>query len=110
MTYEEKMRLARTGDYSDEAASMRLRAARMMSGLSQLALGKEIGVGKAAVNNMENGRSYPNKKAFIFFHQSQRLDANYFVLGEFRQLPSDVQEGIFPLLAELSNDADPQSN
>lgn len=106
MTFEEKEQLARTRDSSMEAASMRFRAARRAIGLSQEQFGAAIGKGKAAINNAEKARSFPSRDMMLFLHREHRIDFNFLIVGEYAQLPGDVQDRLFSALADLKNEAD----
>lgn len=99
MTYDDKVALARTGDFSKEAAAVRLRAARMAAGLSQEELGKAAGISKAAISNSEKALSFPGRSALIFLYQAHRIDLNFTMAGQFAQLPGDIQEALFSALA-----------
>lgn len=106
MNYEEKRRLARTGESEKIAASVRLRAARRVTGLSQEELGRAGGVKKAAVSNAENGSAFPNRSILIYLHREHRIDLNFMINGDFAQLPGDVQESLFASLSALEDDPD----
>lgn len=106
MDYEEKRRLARTGSADEQAAALRLRAARAYSGLSQEEFGKAGGVKKAAISNAENGRAFPNRSVLLFLHREFRIDFNFMIHGDFAQLPGDVQERLFDALSFLENEKD----
>lgn len=106
MDHNEKRRLARTGDAEKDAAAMRLRAARLVSGLSQEALGAAGSVKKAAISNAEKGLAYPNRSVLLFLHRDLRIDFNFMIHGDFAQLPGDVQSSIFDALLALEHESD----
>jgi len=104
MTFDEKERLARIRDSSKEAAGLRLKAARLFTGLSQEQFGLKAGVGKAAINNAEKARAFPGRDAMIYLHREHRIDFNFLIVGEFVQLPQDVQDRLFENLVIASNE------
>lgn len=106
MTYEEKAALARTSDFSKEAAALRLRAARNAVGMGQTELGKAIGISKAAISNAENAASYPGRSTMIYLYRAHRIDINFLMCGEFTQLPGDVQEKLFSAILNEKNEQD----
>lgn len=103
MTPNEKRRLARMSDTSKEAAGIRLRAARRAAGLSQEELGSALEKSKQAINNSENGLSYPSRDALIYLYEEHRIDLNFTVYGAFSQLPGDLQERLFAELFEIES-------
>jgi transcriptional regulator with XRE-family HTH domain len=111
MNYERKELLARTGDGSNEAAAIRLQAARKAIGLSQTALGEFGGVKVAAINNMEKARSYPARSVMMYLFREHRIDFNFLIAGSFSQLPQDVQDRLFSCLEAIeASISDPKSN
>ena len=106
MDYEEKRALARTGDFSKEAAALRLRAARRAAGLGQADLGAAAKITKAAISNSENAQSYPGRSVMIYLYREHRIDLNFMICGEFSQLPGDVQETLFSALEAESHESD----
>lgn len=106
MDFETKERLALTRDDSKEAAAIRLKAARLYTGLSQEELGKRGGIRKSAINNIEKGRSYPARPLMTYLFREHRIDFNFLILGVFSQLPSDVQDQLFPMLEDVHNEWD----
>jgi transcriptional regulator with XRE-family HTH domain len=106
MEFAEKERLAKTRDAGVEAAGCRLRAARMVAGLSQEQFGAAVKKGKAAINNAENGRSFPSRDMMLLLHREHRVDFNFLIHGEFVQLPQDVQDRLFEKLSALDSERD----
>lgn len=106
MEYSEKRRLARTGDADKEAAGIRLRAARRVSGLSQEDLGSAGGVKKAAISNAEKGMAYPNRSVLVYLHREFRIDFNFMIHGDFAQLPGDIQDLLFDALSDVESESD----
>jgi len=110
MTFEEKEQLARTRNSSKEAAGLRLKAARLLTGLSQEQFGLKAGVGKAAINNAEKARAFPGRDAMIYLHREHRVDFNFLIVGEFVQLPQDVQDRLFEKLVIAGSEPGQISN
>jgi transcriptional regulator with XRE-family HTH domain len=106
MDFEEKKRLARTGDAEKPAAAIRLRAARAAIQFSQEQLGKAGGVKKAAISNAESGSVFPNRTVMQFLNREHRIDFNFLINGDFVQLPGDVQDRLFFALANLESATD----
>ena len=106
MEYDEKKRLSRLGEADKDAAALRLRAARLVTGLSQDGLGKAGGVKKAAVSNAEKGMAYPNRSVLLFLHREYRIDLNFMINGDFAQLHGDVKDKLFQALLSLESGPD----
>lgn len=107
MDYEDKRRLARTGDFSLSAAAVRLRAARAVAGISQEELGRHGGVKKAAMSNAEKGSAYANRATLAYLFREHRIDFNFMIHGDFVQLPGDIQDRLFDALALIERGEDP---
>ena len=99
MMIEEKERLARLGDMSIEACAYRLRAARRFTGMSQTDAAHQAQVANNALNNMEHARQFPNREVMRYYYRAHRIDFNFFIHGDFAQLPGDVQEKLMAALA-----------
>lgn len=110
MDTEEKERLARTGDMSDEACGLRLRAARESTGRSLSVMAGDIGIGETTYQNAEAGRNSPSLKTMRHFYREHRIDFNFLVYGLYNQLPSDVQERLFPALVSANDALDQKSS
>ena len=110
MDFLTKERLAMTRDSESKAAAIRLKAARLYTGLSQDDLGAMGGVKNAAISNIEKGRSFPGRPLMTYLFREHRIDFNFLIYGEFAQLPSDVQERLFPFLQSAHNEWDRVTN
>ena len=95
-----------SGDTSKQATGTRIKAARLLAGISQRELGEAGGVGKTAVTNLEKGKSYPNRDILIYFYRNHRVDLNFLVLGHHTQLPVDVAGRLYDQLVALHNKPD----
>ena len=98
MTFEEKARLARHGDISDAAVSLRLTVARTLANPSQKAFADQLGINQKTYNSMEK-RGAPSREVMRELYRAHRIDFNFIIYGDFVQLPGDVQERIFRALA-----------
>jgi transcriptional regulator with XRE-family HTH domain len=110
MDYRDMERLALRNRADKAAAGWRLLAARTCVGMSQDQVGAIIGKGKAAVSHMENGRAYPHRAVLLFFYRQHRIDFNFFMNGDFAQLPADVQDRLFAAIASLGNPPGPSAD
>lgn len=108
MGIEARDRLARAGDWSDEAAGWRLEAAIRTTGLSKTAFAKKSGQQLTAVINSTKGRSHPSKQSMRALYRFYRIDPTFIMFGDYGQLPSDVQDRIFAELEAVTSEADPQ--
>ncbi|MEL6377979.1 MAG: XRE family transcriptional regulator, partial [Pseudomonadota bacterium] len=101
MNFEQMKQMARTGSYTNEAAAHRLLAARKACKLSQSDLGAAVSRNATTIIAIEKARQLPSWALMMWFHNHHRIDVNFFVAGEFSQLPGDVQEMLFESLKEL---------
>ena len=110
MDFETKQALARTGHSDLMASAVRIKAARLCIGQSQEELGGHAGVKKAAINNVEKGRSYPGRSLMLYLFREHRIDFNFLILGHFVQLPGDVQDRLFGALEVVNSEWDQEAN
>lgn len=110
MDYRDMERLALRNRADKAAAGWRLLAARTCAGMSQEEVGDIIGKGKAAVSHMENGRAYPHRDVLLYFYRQHRIDFNFFMNGDFAQLPADVQERLFAAIETLGTPPGPSED
>jgi transcriptional regulator with XRE-family HTH domain len=96
----EKERLARRLDDSVPACAARLSAALVVTGTTQKQVAAASGVTEQAISNAKKGANYPSVPLMRWLYRQHRIDLNFMVAGEFSQLPSDVQERLFSVLAE----------
>lgn len=80
------------------AASVRIRAARAVSGLNQEQMATALKITKSTVSGIENGASFPSRDMMAYLYREHRIDFNFLISGLFSQLPQDVQEQLFPAL------------
>ena len=99
MTLPDKKSLAQTYDGSPLAVGRRVRAGRKMTGLSQEAFGHLFELSKGAISHIENGRASPKFEIMHYLMDECRIDYNFIIAGFFSQLPGDVQDKLFSVLA-----------
>jgi transcriptional regulator with XRE-family HTH domain len=98
MDLDEKLRLARQGDMSLEACAIRLKAARLATGMMQKDFAAAAGFGKSTLANQEAGTTYPSREVMRYLYRAHRIDFNFILHGDFAQLPADVQAALFEQL------------
>lgn len=106
----ENERLALTNDMSLEACAIRLRAARLYTGLSQIEVCNQIGVKKTTYNNMEQALSFPSRDVMRWFYRTHRLDFNFLMNGDYAQLPADLHARLFDALRDAKSEWDRKSS
>lgn len=104
MNYETKAALARTNDMSLEACTIRLRAARALTGLAAKDLAAACGMSKQALSSAENAVSFPSRELMRYLYREHRIDFNFMINGDFVQLPGDVQDALFPALERANSE------
>ena len=106
MDIEVMKAVALTGRHDQTAVALRLRAARRYANMSQAELADAVSRQKATISNIERGRSYPSIELMMYFWDGFRVDVNFIVAGQFAQLASDVQHGLFQELVEIVQTTD----
>lgn len=97
MDIDEKERLTRFRDSSDEAVSRRLRAARSIASASQKEFAALVGLTETTYNSQEvKGR--PSRGVLDYFYRNNRIGPNFILFGEFLPLPGDVQIALLSAL------------
>jgi transcriptional regulator with XRE-family HTH domain len=97
MDFETKERLARTGDTTPDAIGRRLRAARVITGLSQKDFAALLDLKPQTYNSQEK-RGAPSIDVMQHLYRAHRVDFNFILHGDFAQLPGDVQDELFAAL------------
>lgn len=106
MDTQTKQKLAMSNDFGQEAAAIRVRAARNFAQLTQGQLAAKIGTRNTTISNIEKGMQFPSRPLLQYFFHEHRLDFNFMMGGLYAGLPGDVQELIFPLLADARREWD----
>lgn len=106
----ENERLAMRNDMGLEACAIRLRAARLYTGLNQIEICNQIGVKKTTYNNMEQALSFPSREVMRWFYRTHRLDFNFLMNGDFAQLPADIHAPLFDALRAAKSEWDRKSS
>ncbi|TNE62200.1 MAG: XRE family transcriptional regulator [Sphingomonadales bacterium] len=103
LSAREKEILAGTGKMDPVSSSIRMRAARKVSGLNQDQLANALGITKSTISGIERGVSFPSREMMAFYLKEYRIDFNFLISGLYSQLPQDVQEKLFPALIDAKN-------
>jgi transcriptional regulator with XRE-family HTH domain len=108
MDHEEKERLARKGDVSKEAVSLRLRAAResLLPRRSQKSMAEEFGVPISTYASWENADVFPSVEVIRHFRREYEFTFDFIIYGDWLRLPADVQERVFDAMRALEAKAD----
>ena len=111
MDFEEKQRLARTGDVSNDAASFRLRAARecLEPRISQKAMAELLGVPQTTYASYETGDAYPPPAIIRYFRREHEFSFDFIMYGDWRRLHGDLQERVFDAMRALEARTDRRS-
>lgn len=100
MNIDEKERLARFRDTSNEAISTRLHAAWRASGYAtQKDFAAALGMSHTTYNTQES-KGRPALSVLHFLYRNHRIDYNFILYGDFLQLPVAVQDALFVALHE----------
>ena len=110
MDIEQKEELARWRDWSDEAISTRLVAARLAAGYPrQKDFAALFRLGATTYNSQEiKGR--PAIKVVQYLFRNHRIDFNFIYHGDFLHLAPEVQAALFEALASGKRGADRAAN
>lgn len=91
MTIEEREKLFRLNDDSDEAVAVRLRAAREVAGFKrQRDFAEALDLNYQTYHSQEK-KGRPSPPTVRFLYRNHRIDFNFVYNGDFLQLPGDVQ-------------------
>lgn len=103
-------RLARTGDWSKEAAGPRLEAAIRASGLRKQHFADRSGQKLTAVINATKGRSHPSRESMQWLFRNYRVDPAFILAGEYANLPDELRTRVFAALEALDSGPDQPSD
>lgn len=106
MTIEALDRLARTGEATKDATAIRLRAAIHAAGMTPTIFARRSGQQPNAVFNSLGARSFPSIPSLHTLYRSHRIDPAFVLFGDYRHLPTDVQDGIFSALEAAASARD----
>lgn len=99
MNIEEREKLFRLNDDSDEAVSMRLRAARIVAGYPrQKDFAEALDLNYKTYHAQES-KGHPTPSTVRFLHRNHRIDFNFVYNGDFLQLNGDVQGALEAVLS-----------
>lgn len=100
MTIEEREKLFRLNDDSDEAVSIRLRAAREVAGFKrQRDFSEALGLNYQTYHSQEK-KGRPSPSTVRFLYRNHRIDFNFVYNGDFLQLSGDVQAALEATLSQ----------
>ncbi|MFU1476356.1 XRE family transcriptional regulator [Roseovarius sp. C7] len=100
MTIDEREKLFRLNDASDEAVAVRLRAAREVAGFDrQRDFAKALDLNYQTYHSQEK-RGRPSPSTVRFLYRNYRIDFNFIYNGDFLQLPGDVQTALEVALSD----------
>lgn len=100
MRPEEKERLTRHRDTSQEAISWRLRAALKAERVKQIDIAADLG-SKATTINSQIAAGSPSVSLIAYLYKNFRIDFNFILFGDYAQLPRDVEERLLATLVAL---------
>lgn len=102
-----KEALAHTAKMDAAACAIRIKAARVAAGLTQVQLAEALGLNRTTnISNMEKALSLPNREVMSYFWREHRIDFNFLIYGLYSGLASDVQDRLFPALEVANNEWD----
>jgi transcriptional regulator with XRE-family HTH domain len=104
--HDEKRALARFGDITTEATSVRMRASRMALGLNSKEMAEELGMPTTSYSAYENGKAHPKLAAIRYLYRQYDISFDFILYGDYRRLPADIQERIFDALLEMQTPKD----
>lgn len=99
MDSTDKKRLAMTGDMSRAACATRLRAAITLTGMTQTEIAAQINRKASSITNQIKGDQFPSRELMNYLYEEHRVDFNFMMAGSHNQLPGDVAEKLFEILA-----------
>ena len=90
----------RLDDFTDQAISARLKAARLVAGYAkQTDFAAALGIPYKTYHAQEK-KGHPAVSTVRFLHKNHRIDFNFVYNGEFAQLPVDVRDALEAALSD----------
>ncbi len=103
MRIEEREKLFRLNDDSDEAVRMRLRAARKVAGFErQRDFAEAMNLNYQTYHSQEK-KGRPSPSTVRFLYRNHRIDFNFIYNGDFLQLHGDVQRALESALSSTDS-------
>ena len=101
MQQDERHTLARFGDTSIEAASFRLRAARMAIGVDQKTMAATLDMPSSSYASYETSKAYPTIEVMRHFRREHEISFDFLIFGDFRRLPVETAERVFAAMRDI---------
>jgi transcriptional regulator with XRE-family HTH domain len=102
MPQDDRQALARFGDTSIEAASFRLRAARMALGVDQKTMAGVLDMPSSSYASYETAKAYPTIEVMRHFRQEHDISFDFVIYGDFRRLPVETAERVFAAMRDIA--------
>jgi transcriptional regulator with XRE-family HTH domain len=101
MQKDERHTLARYADTSIEAASFRLRAARMAIGVDQKTMAATLDMPSSSYASYETAKAYPTIEVMRHFRREHDFSFDFLIFGDFRRLPIETAERVFAAMRDI---------
>jgi DNA-binding XRE family transcriptional regulator len=101
MQQDERHALARFADTSIEAASFRLRAARMALGVDQKTMAAALDMPSSSYASYETAKAYPSIEVMRHFRREHDISFDFVIYGDFRRLPVETAERVFAAMRDI---------
>lgn len=101
MQKDERHTLARYTDTSIEAASFRLRAARMAIGVDQKTMAATLDMPSSSYASYETAKAYPTIEVMRHFRREHDFSFDFVIFGDFRRLPIETAERVFAAMRDI---------
>ena len=95
MQHDDRQALARFGDTSIEAASFRLRAARMALGVDQKTMAAALDMPSSSYASYETAKAYPSIEVMRHFRREHDISFDFVIYGDYRRLPVETADQVF---------------
>jgi transcriptional regulator with XRE-family HTH domain len=102
MQHEDRQALTRFGDTSIEAASFRLRAARMALGVDQKTMAAALDMPSSSYASYETAKAYPSIEVMRHFRREHDISFDFVIYGDFRRLPVEIAERVFAAMRDIA--------
>jgi len=102
MQQDDRQALARFGDTSIEAASFRLRAARMALGVDQKTMAAVLDMPSSSYASYETAKAYPTVEVMRHFRREHDISFDFVIYGDYRRLPVETADGVFAAMRDIA--------
>ena len=100
---DDRQALARYGDTSIEAASFRLRAARMALGVDQKTMAATLDLPSSSYASYETAKAYPTIDVMRHFRLEHDVSFDFVIFGDYRRLPVETAERVFAAMRDIED-------